>query len=202
MIACVRRAERRAQPGAALDRGLVVSRIRGDRSAHGKSTDQTARDLVAAQSRGRHANQASRASKTARQSNPGGAQFPGSRNDSREEVSLVATPEDLGRESWIQDGLRILRDLESHHGSHRVLFLLSFGREATAYDMRKRLGIGQTALEGSVATLCRQGLIELGHPMPFPRTRARAYRLSRRGSILAVRLNEALGLLAHKDGRL
>lgn len=195
------RAARRADPGAAADRRDIVGK-RQDRWLRSyPAVDWRVRNKVGAASGAHFARRPPRLEDRARR--PGAtetrlAPFDG---DLLSAGAGLASFEDVVRELWVREGLNLLHNLEFHRGSHAILFLLSFGKETTAYQMRKHLQVGQFALEGSIAVLRREGLIELGDAMPFPRSRARAYRLTQRGNILATRLHEALGVITNGASR-
>lgn len=77
--------------------------------------------------------------------------------------------------------LYLFHELGGHPGAYGALLGFYFCGPGTAYDVRKRLGLGQQAVAGVIEVLLRLKLIEMGPGRPFPYARRRSYRLTVRG---------------------
>lgn len=113
-------------------------------------------------------------------------------------VSFGKSPHTGGSDiddSSAREVLLLLGQLERHHGTLRILYLLATCGELTAYQLRKSLPIGQRALSGALGVLDRANLIEARRAKPFPYVCARTYRLSARGGVLGSKLLESWNLL-------
>ncbi len=97
-------------------------------------------------------------------------------------------------DSPARDVLTLLSKLERHHGTLRVLYLLTIHDELTAYQLRKSFPIGQRALSGAIGALDSAQLIEARRARPFPYLRTTTYRLSQSGGTLGAKLLESWNL--------
>ena len=103
---------------------------------------------------------------------------------------LSASPVACPRGS-LRDTLPLVNQLERHRGSFEILLLLykeGLGRErslASPSLMRRRLRIGQEAIDGALGCLVELGLVILDPQQAFPF--AKRYRLTERGKVLVDR---------------
>jgi DNA-binding HxlR family transcriptional regulator len=91
----------------------------------------------------------------------------------------------------LRDALPLISQLGRHRGSFEILILLyeedpGSGRSLTSpYQMRRRLRIGQEAIDGALGCLVQLGLITPDPQQVFPF--AKRYRLTERGTAIVER---------------
>jgi hypothetical protein len=91
----------------------------------------------------------------------------------------------------LRDSLPLINELEHHRGSFEILLLLYerdlWGERSlvSPSHMRRRLRIGQEAIDGALGCLVRLGLAILDPQQVFPF--AKRYRLTERGRVLVER---------------
>jgi DNA-binding HxlR family transcriptional regulator len=102
--------------------------------------------------------------------------------DSRSASCRVSQMRRVEPQDFIRHPFLMLHELEHHRGTLEILLLLGGENSATKSRMRRKLRVGQVAIESSLLSLVRMGLVRFETNPGFPFSKS--FRLTGRGRTL------------------